>query len=72
MISSLKECDKTANEKQPLAEYSELLNVGEVCEILRLSGRVVRDYLAKGKIPGVKIGSRWVIPKKKLIEYLYS
>lgn len=57
---------------EPLADYGELLNVGEVCEILRLSGRVVREYLAKGKLPGVKIGSRWVIPKKKLIEYLYS
>lgn len=57
---------------EPLAEYGELLSVGEVCEILRLTGRVVRSYLASGKLPGVKVGSRWVVPKKKLIEYLFS
>lgn len=55
----------------PLADYSELLNVGEVCEILRLSGRVVRTYLTSGKLPGIKVGGRWVVPKKKLIEYLF-
>lgn len=61
-----------AGNTQPFQEYGELLNVGEVCEILRLSGRVVRTYLTSGKLPGVKVGGRWVVPKKKLIEYLFS
>lgn len=55
---------------EPLADYGELLSANEVCELTGLSGRVVRAYLAAGKLPGVKIGARWIVPKQKLIEYL--
>lgn len=72
MTAVIKAYANTATEKevQPLAAYGDLLNVADVCELTGLCGRVVRDYLAKGYLPGVKVGSRWIIPKQKLIEYL--
>lgn len=52
----------------PLAKYGDVLSVADVCELTGWCGRVVREYCGSGKIPAVKIGSRWVIPKQKLIE----
>ncbi|WP_304597287.1 helix-turn-helix domain-containing protein [Adlercreutzia caecimuris] len=54
----------------PLAKYGDVLSVADVCELTGWCARVVREYCGSGKIPAVKIGSRWVIPKKRLIEAL--
>lgn len=53
-----------------LGDCGEVLSVAEVGKVLPLSEKVIREYCAAGKLPGVKIGSRWVIPKRRLIEAL--
>lgn len=53
---------------QPLSQYGDLLTVADVSRETGLCGKVVREYCASGKLPGVKIGSRWFIPKSKFIE----
>lgn len=58
------------NDPEPLTSYGEVLSVKDVCEITGWCRRVVCAYLASGKIPGVKVGSRWAVPKQKLIECL--
>lgn len=55
---------------EKLEECGEVLSVADVGRVLPLSEKVIREYCATGKLPGVKIGSRWVIPKCRLIEAL--
>ncbi len=53
---------------EPLAKYGDVLTVAGVSKELGISQKVVREYCAAGKLPGVKIGPMWRIPKCKLIE----
>lgn len=60
----------TKPEVKPFDKYGDVLAVADVSGELGISQKVVREYCAAGKLPGVKIGSRWVIPKRRLIEAL--
>lgn len=42
------------------------LTVGEVAEHFRVSEATIRNLLTARKIPGVKIGSQWRIPRSVL------
>lgn len=42
----------------------------EVTAILKLSKRTVYQYLATGKIKGVKIGKAWRVSEENLREFL--
>ncbi|MFR1166429.1 MAG: helix-turn-helix domain-containing protein [Adlercreutzia equolifaciens] len=55
---------------QWFAAYGDLMTVSDVAEVLRQSGQTVRRLMASGRIPAVKIGSRWYTPKSRLVEFV--
>ena len=55
-----------------LDDYPDLLNVEKMREITGLSAATIRQECADGKIPAVRIGRRWFIPKALFIDYLMS
>jgi excisionase family DNA binding protein len=48
------------------ADHSELLTVGEVASLLRISEHTVRRLLATGELPGVRVGRQWRIAAGEL------
>lgn len=48
----------------------EFLTVEEVAELLRVSSRTVQRLLKEGKLPGVRVGRQWRIPRAELLAYL--
>lgn len=48
----------------------EFLTVEEVAELLRVSVRTVQRLLAEGKLPGVRVGRQWRIPRAELVAHL--
>lgn len=60
------------NLESALSEYPQTLTVDEAAEILRVSRRRVSDFLKSGDLRGYQPGSgtRWVIAKTDLIEYI--
>lgn len=53
-----------------LRDYPDLLNVGHMREITGLSAQTIRAECANGRIPAVRIGRRWFIPKALFAEYV--
>lgn len=55
-----------------LEEYSnrDVLTTQEVMKILRISKNTLYKLLQSGEIPSIKIGSKYIIRKDKLIKYL--
>ena len=43
------------------------LTVNEAAEILRIHPKTVQRYLRLGKLPGVKLGKAWRVPKLDLL-----
>lgn len=60
------------NEHYTMRESNEPLvyTVAEVAEQLKLSKSKVYDLVSRRQIPTVKIGSRVLIPRKQLIEWI--
>ncbi len=52
------------------AEVPQVLNVKEVCQLLRISDVTAGLMLKKGVIKGNKIGREWRIDKDSLREYI--
>ena len=46
------------------------LEVKEIAKTLRLSQPVVYDLLHSGKLPGFKVGKKWLVPIKALERWL--
>ena len=44
------------------------LTVEMVCSVLFMNEKVVQRKLAAGEIKGIKIGGKWLVPKKNLID----
>jgi excisionase family DNA binding protein len=49
---------------------AKLLNTKEVAEYLKLTEVTIYKYAKEGKIPGVKVGSRWRFDKDRIDELL--
>ena len=49
-----------------------LLNIDQVAIRLGFSVRTVKGWLREGKLPGIKIGSRWRVRSTDLSEYVTS
>lgn len=45
---------------------NELLTVEEAAAKLKLAPKTLRDWLRTGKLPGVKLGKRWLIREQDL------
>ncbi len=53
-----------------LEKYPDVLNVKEVCTILRISRKTVYALIRKGTISCRRIGRVYKIPKEGIIAYL--
>lgn len=42
----------------------------EVAELLRVSPQTIRAEARAGRLPGVKIGRRWIFPRNRIEEFL--
>ncbi len=47
-----------------------LLTTEQVAELLQIHINVVREWLKKGKLPGIKLGREWRIDPRDLEEFL--
>lgn len=52
------------------SEYSDILSVGDVCEILFIGRNRVYELLNSGSLRGFRVGRTWRIPKKNLETYI--
>lgn len=53
-----------------MANAPDLLNVREAAELLRVSTATVYDSVKEGKLRGVKLRSRVLIPKTAIEEFM--
>ena len=48
----------------------EIMTLQECCMLLKVGKNTMLDMLHDGRIQGFKIGSRWKIPKKSVVEFI--
>lgn len=51
-------------------EYSDLLTIDEVCEILMIGRGTAYRLLSQGKLQGFRCGRGWKIPKSAVIQFI--
>ena len=56
--------------KQLLRNYPDVLDVSQMCEILKISSKTAYSMLQSGSIESLKVGRAYRIPKLNLIKYL--
>ena len=50
--------------------YPDVVNVDEIQQMLRIGKNAVYALLKDGAIKSIKVGKRYVVPKKSVIEFL--
>ena len=53
-----------------LDQYTDILTVEELCEVLGIGANAAYQMLNDGSIPAFRIGRRWKIPKESVKEYI--
>ena len=53
-----------------LRKYPDMMNIEQMCDALRISTKTGYKLLHEGKIPAMKIGRSYRIPKAHLFTYL--
>lgn len=53
-------------------EYSDMLTIDELCEMLRIGRNKAYELLRSGKVGGFHDGRLWMIPKEAVISYIRS
>jgi len=51
-------------------EYPEIMNVGEVADLLRVSNQTVYNLVTEGRLPATKIGREWRFSLPRIMELL--
>jgi len=51
-------------------DYSDILDVKDICSILRIGKKTAYRLLQTGEIPCRKIGRNYKVTKKSIIQYL--
>lgn len=51
-------------------QYDDVVSVEEVMDMLRLGRVTVYGLLKSGKIKALKVGRKYIIPKKSVIEFI--
>lgn len=51
-------------------EYSDMITVDELCEMLRIGRNKAYELLRSGKVGGFHDGRLWMIPKEAVIDYI--
>lgn len=49
---------------------SDLLTTKEIQELTKLNTQSIRRMLASGQLPGLKIGTRWFVPRSEFERFL--
>ncbi len=55
-----------------LKDYSDVMTVEEVCAVLKLGKNKVYELLQRSEISSRKVGRKYLIPKKSVIDFLES
>lgn len=53
-----------------LKSYPDILNINEMCEVLKVSTKTGYKLLKDGKISSIKVGRTYRIPKVHLLSYM--
>ena len=53
-----------------LKAYPDILNIDEMCEVLKVSTKTGYKLLKEGKISSIKVGRTYRIPKVHLLSYM--
>ena len=59
------------NYMQMLPEYNDILLPEDLQKILHTGRNTIYKYLAEGKIKSLRVGGKYKIPKKYLLEFIY-
>ncbi|MCR5281998.1 MAG: helix-turn-helix domain-containing protein [Lachnospiraceae bacterium] len=54
-----------------LADYNDILLPEDIQKILKTGRNTVYKYLAEGRIRSLRIGGKYRIPKRYLLEFIY-
>lgn len=60
------------SEQNSLQNYSDVLSIENLKEILHIGDTTAYKLIREGKIPHAKIGKKIIIPKCAVIEYINS
>lgn len=53
-----------------LAGYPDLLSVKEMREITGVSEQTIRKEIAERRLPGQRVGRKWLVPKCRFVDYM--
>lgn len=53
-------------------EYSDMVTVDELCDMLRIGKNKAYELLCSGKVGGFHDGRLWMIPKEAVISYIMN
>ncbi len=52
------------------SQYSDIVTIDELCEMLRIGKNKAYQLLRNGRISSFKDGRLWMIPKQAVIDYI--
>ena len=72
MLNLLKEKKEVlpVTDETLFAEYPDVVEVEDLQKMLRLGRNAIYRILKEGKIKTIKIGKRYIVPKRSVIEFL--
>ena len=56
--------------ERPIEDYPDVVSVEEIQQMLRIGKNAVYTLLKDGVIKSVKVGKRYIVPKKYVVEFL--
>ena len=58
------------NMERPFDDYPDVVSVEEIQQMLRIGKNAVYTLLKDGEIKSIKVGKRYIVPKKHVAEFL--
>jgi len=52
------------------ADYPAILSAKDIAEVLGLNNKTVYEYLQAGTLPGYHIGTKWVLIRDEVVEFI--
>lgn len=62
----------TASARMLFEDYPDLLTPAHLSEITGQCEATIRSFCCRGKLPAVRIGKRWYVPKTAMISFVES
>ncbi len=54
------------------SQYSDIVTIDELCEMLRIGRNKAYQLLRSGRVSSFKDGRLWMIPKQAVIDYILN